>query len=74
MILSLSGFVVYLIALVGLELIGRREPALLAPAGDLFDRVLASRSARLTIVVFWWWLGWHILVAQTVDPSGPPVH
>lgn len=74
MILSASGFLLYLIALIGLELVARREPTVLAPAGDLFDRVLASRPARLTIVVFWWWLGWHIFVAQTVDPPGLPTY
>jgi hypothetical protein len=74
MILSASGFVVCLICLVAIELIAMRQPATLAPAGDLFDRVLASRPARIAIVVFWWWLGWHIFVAQTVDPSGLPVY
>ncbi|MEQ1737186.1 MAG: DUF6186 family protein [Rhodoglobus sp.] len=73
MTLSVGGFLLFAIALVAIELVARRESAHLAPAGDLFDRVLTSRAARVTIVVFWWWLGWHLFFAQTVDPSGLPV-
>ncbi len=73
MTLSAGGFLLFAIALVAIELVARREPGQLAPASDLFDRVLASRAARMTIVVFWWWLGWHLFFAQTVDPSGLPV-
>lgn len=35
---------------------------------ELFDAVFAERAPRIAIVLFWWWLGWHFLVAQTVDP------
>jgi uncharacterized protein DUF6186 len=30
--------------------------------------VFVDRAVRVALVVFWWWLGWHFLVAQTVDP------
>lgn len=42
-----------------------------APIGtfsSLLDRILADRATRIALVVFWWWLGWHFLVARTVDP------
>ncbi len=35
---------------------------------ELLDAVLAERAPRIALVLFWWWLGWHFLVAQTVDP------
>jgi hypothetical protein len=30
--------------------------------------VLADRAARMVILLFWWWIGWHFLFARTVDP------
>jgi len=35
---------------------------------EMLDAVLAERAPRIVIVLFWWWLGWHFLVGQTVDP------
>jgi hypothetical protein len=29
---------------------------------------MSDRAPRIAILVFWWWLGWHFLVARTVDP------
>ncbi|GAA1997856.1 DUF6186 family protein [Microbacterium ulmi] len=47
----------------------RRDPE--ATASGLFDRIMQSRTVRIAILVCWWWLGWHFLVAQTVDPGYP---
>jgi hypothetical protein len=41
---------------------GHRAPDRLAPFGSLLDRVMTSRAIRITLVVFWWWLGWHFFV------------
>jgi hypothetical protein len=30
---------------------------------------MTARSARICLLTFWWWLGWHFFVAQTVDPA-----
>jgi len=49
---------------------GRRDALGLTSTGALFDRVLADRPARVVILLFWWWIGWHFLVARTVDPHG----
>ena len=67
-VLAATGFLVCASALVVLVILGARDRDRFAPPSDLFDRVLASRTARVAIVVVWWWLGWHFLVAQTVDP------
>ena len=48
------------------ELVARRDPDRIAPLGDLMDQVMATRSARIGILMFWWWAGWHFLVGQTV--------
>ena len=47
---------------------GRRNALGLAPTGQLFDLILGERAARITLLLFWWWIGWHFLVARTVDP------
>ncbi|WP_449282264.1 DUF6186 family protein [Leucobacter sp.] len=65
MILSITIFGLCAIALVVTALVERRrDPE--ATAGDLFDRLLADRTARLAMVVIWWWLGWHFLAGQTL--------
>ena len=46
--------------------IGRRYPA--ATVGAMFDRLMADRVIRIAVIVIWWWLGWHMLAGQTVDP------
>ena len=46
--------------------IGRRHPE--ASVTALFDAVMSDRTIRITILVMWWWLGWHFLAGQTVDP------
>ncbi len=40
-----------------------------ASVARLFDLALSDRTVRLAVIVCWWWLGWHFLVAQTVDPG-----
>lgn len=42
----------------------RRRPDELAPAATMLDRAMASRASRLTLIAFWWWLGWHFLVGN----------
>lgn len=40
-----------------------------ATVTELFDVALSNRTVRLAVMVCWWWLGWHFLVGQTVDPG-----
>jgi hypothetical protein len=68
MIISAIGFVLCAGMIVAMGILGQRDRDRLAPIGDLLDRVMATRAARVAIIVFWWWIGWHVLVAQTVDP------
>ncbi|MGO4382799.1 DUF6186 family protein [Specibacter sp. RAF43] len=53
-----------LVPLVGLALAvtARVKPQSLAGPGELLAWVFATRSARLTVFLFLWWLGWHFLV------------
>jgi hypothetical protein len=69
MIVSAIGFLLCAGAIVVMGALSQRDRDRLAPFGDLLDRVMATRAARVAIIVFWWWIGWHFLVAQTVDPT-----
>jgi len=65
--LTIAVFVVFIGFAVALSVAGRRRAFGVAPFGELLDLILADRATRMTIVLFWWWLGWHFLVARTVD-------
>lgn len=66
--LTIAGYLLCLIAAALLELAARRRESPLATLGELLDEVLSERAPRLTILLFWWWLGWHFLFARTIDP------
>ncbi|MCA0295290.1 MAG: DUF6186 family protein [Actinobacteria bacterium] len=68
--MSFVPIVIYLLAIVTalcLVIIGRLRPDLIAPLGAMFGRVLRNRAARVMLIVFWWWLGWHFLAGVTLD-------
>jgi hypothetical protein len=67
-ILSTVVFALEAAAIVALVILGRRDDERFVPAAHLLDRVMATRPARMGILMFWWWLGWHFLVVRTVDP------
>ena len=65
-LLTIAGFVACLVAVGALELLARRDPEKMTSLTSMIDHVVAVRSARIGILLFWWWLGWHFLVGQTV--------
>jgi hypothetical protein len=50
--------------------LSRRNPDKVAPIDELLDQIMVSRAIRLTIIVFWWWLGWHFIVAAPGPVGG----
>jgi hypothetical protein len=66
--LTVAGYLLCVIAALVLVVLSHRRAAPFATLSEVLNEVLADRAVRITIVVFWWWLGWHFLVAQTVDP------
>jgi hypothetical protein len=66
--ISVGGYVVALGCLTALVILGRLVPARLARFGVLLDAVMWSRPARIGLLLFWWWVGWHFLVSR---PAGP---
>ena len=67
--IGILGFGVEGIAVVALVLFSYRQHDRFATFGELLDRVMTTRAARICILMFWWWLGWHFFFAQTVDPA-----
>jgi len=66
--LTIAGYLVCVVAALALMVLSRRRDAPFATLGEVLDGVLAERAPRIALLAFWWWLGWHFLVAQTVDP------
>ena len=64
--ITIGAYLACIIAAVVIEMLARRDSDRIAPLGDLMDQVMATRSARIGILLFWWWAGWHFLVGQTV--------
>jgi hypothetical protein len=59
--ITLAGFAVIALAMLGYELAGlifRRTPTL----GDALNLVTRSRPGRWIVLGAWLWLGWHLFV------------
>ena len=59
---TIAGFVVCGLLLAALVVQARIAPRTVARLGTVLDLVMTDRAARFTIVLFWWWIGWHFLV------------
>jgi hypothetical protein len=68
-VIGTIGFGVIAVGILALVATGQFKRDQFATFGELLDRVMVSRAARITILMFWWWLGWHFLVARTIDPT-----
>ncbi len=66
--LTTAGYLLCLAAAIVLAIASARPTSRIGSVGGMLDRVLARRAPRVTLVLFWWWIGWHFLVARTVDP------
>ncbi len=62
-LITVGVYVACLAAALALAGWSRRHPDRVRDVGSLLDDLLASRAARITLLVFWWWLGWHFLVS-----------
>jgi hypothetical protein len=60
--ITIAGFIVCGLLIAGLVAESHRRNAVLVPVSTLLDRVMADRAARMTVLLFWWWIGFHFLV------------
>lgn len=65
--LTIAGYLFCLVGAVVVALLPLGSRWRIASLFELLDSVLANRTARVALVVCWWWIGWHFVVAQTVD-------
>lgn len=61
-LITIAGFVLCGLLMLALALFSRVKTDAVARFGTLLDHAMTSRAARVTFVVFWWWIGWHFLV------------
>jgi hypothetical protein len=69
-LVTIAGFVLCGVLALALVVMSRRNADRIAPLSELLDQVMVSRATRLTIMVFWWWLGWHFIVAAPMPVAG----
>lgn len=60
--ITILGYLVCAALLAMLTVESHTAPQRIARPSALLDVVMADRAARVTILLFWWWLGWHFLV------------
>jgi hypothetical protein len=58
-VLTIAGFCCVIIALVALELIGRRRTTRVPALGEWLGYLMRARAGRVLILLGWLWLGWH---------------
>jgi Family of unknown function (DUF6186) len=56
---TVIGFVAVIMALVALELLGRRKIGQIPTLSEWLGYVMRPRSGRALILAGWLWLGWH---------------
>lgn len=49
--------------LVVVELLSRRENSRIPPLEVMVRRALRDRSTQLALLLAWWWVGWHFMLA-----------
>ncbi|MPV49178.1 hypothetical protein GCG21_03990 [Pseudactinotalea sp. HY160] len=62
-LITIAVYSLCLAAALALTAWSHRHPDRVTPVAGLLDSILSARAARITLLVFWWWLGWHFLVS-----------
>ena len=57
--LTITGYVVILLAAAGLQLAATRTRAPVPPLGAVLSRIMRTRTGRVGMLVAWAWLGLH---------------
>lgn len=60
--ITVAGYLVLVAAIVALTAWPYVRPGTVAPFGALLQEAMEERAMRVTVMVFWWWLGWHFLL------------
>lgn len=60
---TVSGYLVVLLAAIALELVARRRDSRIPSIGTLLSRLMRTRAGRLAVLAGWVWLGMHFFAA-----------
>lgn len=66
-IITIVGYLSFLVAGVILWLSTRHKGSKVASVGKLFDRIMHHRATRVAVILAWWWVGWHFLVNEVTQ-------
>lgn len=61
---TIAGYLLLVCGAVAMTTLPRVRPNGFAPATSVLDDALATMPARITLITFWWWLGWHFLIGS----------
>jgi uncharacterized protein DUF6186 len=56
---TITGYLVILLAAAGLQLAATRTKAPVPPLGAVLSRIVRTRTGRVGVLVAWAWLGLH---------------
>lgn len=56
---TITGYVLVLLAAAGLQLAATRTRAPVPPLGAVLSRIMRTRTGRVGVLVAWAWLGLH---------------
>jgi hypothetical protein len=57
--ITIAGFVAVIVALVVLEVVGRRKDNQIPALGEWLGYMMRPKAGRALILLGWLWLGWH---------------
>lgn len=57
--ITIAGFAVVIVALVTLEILGRRKNSPIPKLGEVLGYAMRPKAGRFLILLGWLWLGWH---------------
>jgi Family of unknown function (DUF6186) len=60
--LIVGGYIFFVVIGVILWLITRSVKTPIANVSAMIDRIMHHRTTRISIMLGWWWVGWHFLV------------
>jgi len=56
---TIAGYLLVLLAGLGVQFIAARTRARIPPLGDVLTRAMRSRTGRVGVLVAWAWIGLH---------------
>lgn len=61
--LTAAGYAALTACLAVVALVAWRWPGLVPRVSDVVQHAARTRAGQLVLVLMWWWLGWHFLLA-----------